>query len=836
MLFKIQKGGKMKKKKILAILLLGLYFLNSTAIYFNAYTLSTESPLIKKQNIELLSHLGGGLNDVEIAENHLYIATESGLQIFENLPNLSRNLSEVILPNPAKKVKVADKYAYVIENTSTIDLTSTINIIDVSSPAMPTVLGSFDTPGEANSVFVYGRYAYVADGSAGLQIFDVSDKSNPHLAGSYDTPGEAKDIYLNLPYKYAYVADGEGGLQVIDVNDVNNPSKVGSTDTSVTANKVFVSSTRAYICGPEGVQVFDSLYLTELGSYSTATTAKAFSFTSEELYLIEGDYTLTKLIISCLSTPQFDGSYTTFDDVRGIFLVCGTYAYAASSKHGLKVINVADPSDPTIVGSCDTPGEANGVFVKGDYAYVADGSSGLQVINVTNPSNPTIVGSCDTPGEANGVFVIGDYAYVADGNKGLQVIKMSGFSSLSIVANSETPKEAYAISIYNQLIALGGNEGFYLFRKIVTPPTTSLISYPPLPDGKNGWFITTPTIYLTSSLPSETFYSWDTTSSFNFYSAPFSAPQGVHTLYYYSVHYSSVSNETVTETIKNQTFKVDTIKPTVILHSPNGRENFIAGQKINVKWTADDQNFGTTPITIQISFDGGATYQDLATNLPNTGSAQISLPELSSKNCLIKIKAEDQAGNIATDVSDNYFEVSTYENFSSEVKADVNGDGKADSIVLYDEGFKTASLWVFISSGGSFQPKRFWLSEIGKFDPKRAKLSAGDVNKDGRADAIVLYDKGSSTSALYAFISSGSSFTKKTFWVSSPGGFSFSRAKLSAGDVNKDGRADAIVLYDYGNETSGMWVFISQGSSFSPKLFWKSLAGSWNYYLSQLAP
>jgi hypothetical protein len=34
------------------------------------------------------------------------------------------------------------------------------------------------------------------------------------------------------------------------------------------------------------------------------------------------------------------------------------------------------------------------------YAYVADGPSGLQVIDVSNPSNPSIVGSADTPDSA----------------------------------------------------------------------------------------------------------------------------------------------------------------------------------------------------------------------------------------------------------------------------------------------------------------------------------------------------------------------------------------------------------------------------------------------------
>ena len=58
-------------------------------------------------------------------------------------------------------------------------------------------------------------------------------------------------------------------------------------------------------------------------------------------------------------------------------------------------------SDPTIVGSVNTPGSAWGVYVSGSYAYVANSEDGgLQVIDIGMPENPSIVGSVDTPGSA----------------------------------------------------------------------------------------------------------------------------------------------------------------------------------------------------------------------------------------------------------------------------------------------------------------------------------------------------------------------------------------------------------------------------------------------------
>ena len=48
----------------------------------------------------------------------------------------------------------------------------------------------------------------------------------------------------------------------------------------------------------------------------------------------------------------------------------------------------ADSLNCRLVGSCDTPGSADGVAVAGNYAYVADMLSGLRIIDVTNPQSP----------------------------------------------------------------------------------------------------------------------------------------------------------------------------------------------------------------------------------------------------------------------------------------------------------------------------------------------------------------------------------------------------------------------------------------------------------------
>ena len=55
---------------------------------------------------------------------------------------------------------------------------------------MPTI-GSLDTPGEARGIALSGTVAYLADGPSGLQVIDVSNPASPMILGSVDTPGSA---------------------------------------------------------------------------------------------------------------------------------------------------------------------------------------------------------------------------------------------------------------------------------------------------------------------------------------------------------------------------------------------------------------------------------------------------------------------------------------------------------------------------------------------------------------------------------------------------------------------------------------------------------------------
>jgi hypothetical protein len=154
----------------------------------------------------------------------------------------------------AQAVAVSGRYAYVADGVAGLQ------VVDVSDPANPRRVGGYDTPTGANGVAVSGSYAYVAGASgsfsvdAFLEVLDVSDPANPRRVGGYDTLWSAEGVAVSGPY--AYVAAKEAGLQVVDVSNPAKPVRVGGYDTPGPARAVAVSGNYAYVAdGKLGLQI-----------------------------------------------------------------------------------------------------------------------------------------------------------------------------------------------------------------------------------------------------------------------------------------------------------------------------------------------------------------------------------------------------------------------------------------------------------------------------------------------------------------------------------------------------------------------------------------------------
>ncbi len=161
---------------------------------------------------------------------------------------------------------------------------------------------------------------------------------------------------------------------------------------------------------------------------------------------------------------------------------------------------------------------------------------------------------------------------------------------------------------------------------------------------------------------------------------------------------------------------------------------------------------------------------------------------------------------------------------------DFNGDGLQDIAFIYDYGNATSRIWILESNGATFTPIMAWSSGPGNFDATRAQITSGDFDNNGRTDLAVLYNYGGSTSRLWVFkfVGTATTMTPTLGWYSGVGNFDASRVTMTSGTFDIDNLADVAMLYDYGSSTCRLWTFNSNGTIFTPHMAWYSGLGNFN--------
>lgn len=201
------------------------------------------------------------------------------------VPSIAGNTST---PNFAVAADVAGDHALV-----TVIATG-VQAVDVSNPAMPVTVGShFDGTG-GNDIELHGDQAFVAAGD-GLRIFGIGDPSSPSLlAGPVSIPGVGRG--LAVAGDYVVLASGSnppGGVTVIDVTDPAQPRQVGSVLTTNSLD-VAIAGDLAYVADwTSGLRIFQvfqrSFDLTLNEARSTNVHAAADTIVRVRLTTVQND-------------------------------------------------------------------------------------------------------------------------------------------------------------------------------------------------------------------------------------------------------------------------------------------------------------------------------------------------------------------------------------------------------------------------------------------------------------------------------------------------------------------------------------------------------------------
>lgn len=301
---------------------------------------------------------------------------------------------------------------------------SRLQIVDLSTPGTPDLLGKVDLPAPIYDIVATARYCYTADSEAGLRIVDLYGATGLVEVGGLSLPGEA--YALDLQYPYLYVAAYDGGLRIVDVSTPSAPVEIGSFDTDCYAMDVKVVGALAYVADmyDGGLKVFDvsdPQHPVVDGFQTTDGPPWSVDVAGQRAYVVDDYAGFHAFDLSGGGDPQLLAT-VWMDDLGYQVQVQGDYAYVAEDWEGLAIYDVSALPVITPVGWHDTPGSCWRETLDGDRIYLADQEGGIRIMDVSTISNPTEIGTWNPVGFSRRVVVRDRYAYVSCDSDGLRII------------------------------------------------------------------------------------------------------------------------------------------------------------------------------------------------------------------------------------------------------------------------------------------------------------------------------------------------------------------------------------------------------------------------------
>ncbi len=274
--------------------------------------------------------------------------------------------------------------------------------------------------------------------------------------------------------------------------------------------------------------------------------------------------------------------------------------------------------------------------------------------------------------------------------------------------------------------------------------------------------------------------------------------------------------------------------PSVTLLSPNGGETWGVGLAATITW---DPGTYTGAVDLDLSLDGGATWQSLVAGTGNDGAETVVVPDLPSVAARVEVSAADGDPSVALDPSDasdaDFSIVTVFVDLQAGIEGvgaitpfgshaavawgDYDGDGDLDLALAGRTGSPTYTsvTRVYRNDAGVFTDIGAGLLGVG--GEGGAALAWGDYDDDGDLDLAVAGKAGSPTYTGIARIYRNDAGTFVDSGAVLPGVGEIGGAALAWGDLDGDGDLDLVLVGITGAPTYGPLtrVFRNDGGTFT---------------------
>ena len=293
------------------------------------------------------------------------------------------NLAQVETGKSTYDFMIVDDIIYAIDTGH--DTPEGLVLINITYPSNPQILDSFFEGGIPCYVTVVDDYAYIANWETGIDIIDVSDPTNITKIGSYYDGGTSYEI--RVINDIAYVADGSQGFEILNVSDPTNPSKINQYSSfycsglSINNNKAYLIDRREVYSGLLILDVTDPNNIQVLGTHYESSLKMVFPTVYDGIMFVGNHYQKTGEIriynisnpadVTLISSFKGDGRTFNMELVNDVLFL--------ASLTGLEVINLADITEPSLIGSYIDAGIGYDISVREDIIFFSAREEGIGI-------------------------------------------------------------------------------------------------------------------------------------------------------------------------------------------------------------------------------------------------------------------------------------------------------------------------------------------------------------------------------------------------------------------------------------------------------------------------
>jgi hypothetical protein len=247
---------------------------------------------------------------------------------------------------------------------------------------------------------------------------------------------------------------------------------------------LIVAAASMSACGDLQAQCIDyNEYAHWLSSTGRAGASNAVAITGQTACIVGGYFSpdsLQMVDISDPSTPTIVSSIELSGDATDV-AIAQDCALVVGGGVGLQVYDISDSVNPFYIRGVAIFGTATHIDVAGRFAYVACRTSGLQIYDVITPRNPTLVGMSSFGLDFTDVDVSGAVAYVADMGYGLRIVDLSDIRHPTQIGGIPTQGDPRGVAFADGYAFVADGYGGFKIVDVTTLDAPWIVSHVELP-------------------------------------------------------------------------------------------------------------------------------------------------------------------------------------------------------------------------------------------------------------------------------------------------------------------------------------------------------------------